>query len=145
MASIARDWIRYSQALRQAGVCDATKLEGYDKAMQQMLGRVSARVRASAFNAAFDAAVAKRGQPFNRIKDGAKISSVAELQSSKDADLLIVGTGLFGYDLQIYQELDSLLGTCNDSAHPGMAQPGVLDVQQFANKVNSYVFQTVKI
>jgi hypothetical protein len=232
-ASIAREWIRYSQALRQAGVCDATKLEAYDQTMQQMLGRVSARVRASAlrkditvlvdgavddiivplikyegsprqvaarqllsafdglsadettylgeaarcltvqchraavimlwtaaiarlhaaitqkgfaaFNAAVDAAIAKKGQPFNRIKDGTKISSVAELQRSKDADLLIVGMELFGYDLQVYQELDRLLGTRNDSAHPGMAEPGVLDVQQFANKVNSYVFQMVKI
>lgn len=77
----------------------------------------------AAFNAAVDAAIAKKGQPFNRIKDGE----------------------LFGYDLQIYQELDRLLGTRNDSAHPGMAQPGVLDVQQFANKVNSHVFQIVKV
>ncbi|HET6958954.1 MAG TPA: hypothetical protein VFI56_20305 [Vicinamibacterales bacterium] len=36
----------------------------------------------AAFNAAVDAAIAKKGQPFNRIKDGE----------------------LFGYDLQIYQE-----------------------------------------
>jgi hypothetical protein len=232
-AAIARDWIRYSQALRQAGVCDANKLEGYDQSMQQMLGRVGARVRASAlrndlsafvdgavddivvplikyegsprqvaarqllstfeglssdetayldeaarcltvqchraavimlwtaaiarlhaaitlrgftaFNAAVDAMTAKKGQPFSRIKEGAKISGVAELQRSKDSDLLLVGMELFGYDLQIYQELDRLLGTRNDSAHPGMAQPGVLDVQQFAAKVNSYVFQIVKV
>src|SRR5204863_1661550 len=38
------------------------------------------------FNAAVDAAIAKKGQPFSRIKDGANISSVAELQRSKDAD-----------------------------------------------------------
>jgi len=92
-----------------------------------------------------DATIGKKGAPFNRIKEGSKISSVAELQRSKDADLLLVGMELFGYDLQIYQELDRLLGTRNDSAHPGMAQPGVLDVRQFATKVNGYVFQLVKV
>lgn len=35
----------------------------------------------AAFNTAVDAALAKKGQPFNRIKDGAKISSVTELHA----------------------------------------------------------------
>lgn len=232
-AEIAREWIRHSQSLRQAGVCDATRLESYDQAMQQMLGRVGARVRASAlrkdldvlvdgavddiivplikhegsprqvaarqllatfqglsadesayideasrcvtvqchraaiimlwaaaiarmhaaigvqgfavFNSAVDSTIARKGSPFNKIKESAKVSSVAELQRSRDADIVLVGIELFHYDLQVYQELDRLLGTRNDAAHPGMAEPGALDVQQFANKVNNYVFQLVTI
>jgi hypothetical protein len=97
------------------------------------------------FNAAVDAAVARKSAPFHRIKDSAKISSLPELQRSKDADLLIVGMELFGYDLQIYQELDRLLGIRNDSAHPGMAKPTALDVQQFASKVSSYLFEKVPV
>jgi hypothetical protein len=73
-----------------------------------------------AFNAAVDAAVARKSPPFHRIKDSAKISSLAELQRSKDADLLIVGMELFGYDLQIYQELDRLLGIRNDFRYPAV-------------------------
>ncbi len=98
-----------------------------------------------AFNAAVDAAVARKSPPFHRIKDSAKISSLAELQRSKDADLLIVGMELFGYDLQIYQELDRLLGIRNDSAHPGMARPSALDVQQFASKLSTYLFEKVPL
>lgn len=97
----------------------------------------------SAYNAAVDATKVKAGNPFSRIKDNAKVSSHPELQKSRDADILIVGMELFGYDLQIYQELDRLLGTRNDAAHPGQAQPGALDVQQFANKLADFVFQRI--
>ena len=98
-----------------------------------------------AFNKAVDSITAKKGPPFNKIKESAKVSSYAELQRGRDADMLVVGMELFGYDLQVYQELDRLLGTRNDAAHPGMSQPGALDVQQFATKIQSYVFQVVTV
>jgi hypothetical protein len=97
----------------------------------------------AAYNAAVDSAIARSGSPFNRIKQGAKLSSLAELQRSRDADLIIIGIDLFAYDLQIYQELDRLLGTRNDAAHPGMGQPGALDVQQFASKLRRFVFDRI--
>jgi hypothetical protein len=97
------------------------------------------------FNKAVDAASSKKGSPFNRVRQSAKITSLPELQRSRDADLLIVGMELFGYDLQAYQELDRLLGQRNDCAHPGMNHPGALDVQQFAAKLRSLVFEAVRL
>lgn len=97
------------------------------------------------YNAAVDTASSKKGAPFNKIKQSAKITSLPELQRSRDADLLIVGMELFGYDLQSYQELDRLLGQRNDCAHPGMNHPGALDVQQFATKLRSLIFEKVKL
>ena len=99
----------------------------------------------NAFNSAIDSCVTKKGVPFNKIKESAKISSLPELQRSRGADVLIVGLELFGYDLQTFQELDRLLGTRNDAAHPGQFQPNALDVQQFAQKISLHVFQTVKL
>jgi hypothetical protein len=98
-----------------------------------------------AYNRAVDAVMSKKGAPFNRVKDGAKISSLPELQRSRDADVLLVGMELFGYDLQVFQELDRLLGARNDAAHPGMAQPGALDIQQFASKLKTLIFDRIKI
>lgn len=97
----------------------------------------------NAFNAAVDSCISKKGAPYNKVKDGTKIASLPELQRSRDADILVVGLELFGYDLQAYQELDRLLGTRNDAAHPGQFQPNALDVQQFAQKLSQHVFQTV--
>lgn len=97
----------------------------------------------NAFNAAIDSCVSKKGIPYNKVKEGAKISSLPELQRSRDADVIIVGLELFGYDLQAYQELDRLLGTRNDAAHPGQFHPNALDVQQFAQKIGLHVFQAV--
>src|SRR6266571_306404 len=235
LASIARDWLRLSPGLRDAGVCSTEKLDEYDRTMQDLLTSTTARARASAlasklrvfvdgafdavvvplikyqgsprqvaarqaaaafakstltpeertyidesarcvtvqcyraaiimlwaagiailhaavtkggfdaYNAAGDATSSRKGAPFNRIKDSAKITSVPELQRSRDADLITVGMELFGYDLQIFQELDRLLGTRNDSAHPGMAHPGALDVQQYATKLASLIFDRVSI
>ena len=99
----------------------------------------------NAFNSAIDSCITKKGAPFNKVKEGAKISSLPELQRSRDADVLIVGLELFGYDLQTFQELDRLLGTRNDAAHPGQFQPNALDVQQFAQKLSLHVFQTVAL
>lgn len=95
------------------------------------------------YNSAVDSLAAKKGAPFNRIKQSAKITSLPELQRARDADLLIVGMELFGYDLQTYQELDRLLGLRNDCAHPGMNHPGALDVQQYATKARSLIFDKV--
>jgi hypothetical protein len=99
----------------------------------------------NAFNSPIDSCIAKKGVPFNKIKEGAKISSLPELQRSRDADVLIVGLESFGYDLQTFQELDRMLGTRNDAAHPGQFQPNGLDVQQFAQKLGLHVFQTVTL
>jgi len=101
------------------------------------------RLGFAAYNRAVDATTTKKGTPFNRVKDGAKISSLPELQRSRDADLLVLGMELFGYDLQVFQELDRLLGVRNDAAHPGMAQPGALDVQQYATKLSALVFDRI--
>lgn len=97
------------------------------------------------FNLAVDSCIARKGVPFNKIKEAAKISSLPELQRSRDADVLIVGLELFGYDLQTFQELDRMLGTRNDAAHPGQFHPNGLDVQQFAQKVGVHVFQAVAL
>jgi hypothetical protein len=234
VAEIARNWLRSSPAIRQAGICDSARLTHFDQSMQALLGAVGGRTRGStlakklapfiddvlkdvvvpviqfegsprqvaarqivagfgtalepeespyleeaaqcvtveayraaiimiwaaavarlhaaiikrgfdAFNAAVDSVRAKSGQPYNRVKEGAKVSSLPELQRSRDADLLVVGMELFRYDLQVYQELDRLLGTRNDAAHPGMGSPGALDVQQFAAKVGACIFHRVKL
>jgi hypothetical protein len=98
-----------------------------------------------AYNQAVERTIAKKGPPFNRIKESAKISSLPELQKSRDADLLLIGMELFSYDLQVFQELDRLLGIRNDAAHPGMAQVSALDVQQYGAKLANLVFAHVAI
>lgn len=98
-----------------------------------------------AYNRAVDATTSKKGAPFNRVKEGAKISSLPELQRSRDADILVIGMELFGYDLQVFQELDRLLGSRNDAAHPGMAKLIAMDVQQFATKVASLIFDKIPV
>ncbi len=96
------------------------------------------------FNKSVDVATAKTKHPFKRINSGARITSLPELQQSRDSDLLIVGMVFFQYDLQCYQELDRLLGQRNDCAHPGMNNPGALDVQQFASKLRRLVFDRIR-
>jgi hypothetical protein len=127
-------------------------VECYRAAIIMLWAAGMARVHGSVMNRGFesynnavDSAGSKRGAPFNRVKPGARITSLPELQRSRDADLLIVGMELFGYDLQIYQELDRLLGLRNDCAHPGMNNPGALDVQQFAYKLRTALFDRVPI
>ncbi len=99
----------------------------------------------SAYNAAYTAIIAKTGNPFNRVSKGATISSLPELQRVRDFDIIVVGMELWKYDLQTYEELDRLLGIRNTYAHPGMAIPTIMDVQQFAAKVDSFVFSLVKV
>ena len=59
-------------------------------------------------------------------------------------DIIVVGMILWGYDLQTAEQLERLLGIRNSAAHPGMLQPGAIDVQQFATSVGQYVFGVVK-
>jgi hypothetical protein len=234
LAAFAREWLRLSPAIRDAGICSAERLDHYDASMSDLLQSSNTRARASslkrkldsfadgalhdvvvpiiqfegnprqvaarqineafsgslseeeysyvdeaarcvtvhchraaiimlwaaamarfhaavvaagftAFNAAVDRIAPKKGAPFTKIKEAAKLTSVPELQRSRDADLLIIGMELFGYDLQVYQELERLLGTRNDAAHPGMARPTALDVQQFASKMRALVFDRVQV
>ena len=231
-ASVAREWIRHSQQLRERGVFSLPTLEKYDSSMSELLNATKARTRASsykkklatflsafndeiviptikhegspeqaaarqlyallaphltpdesayveeaarcatmrcyraalvllwaagiarihnavervgfdAYNKALKAAAAKKGYPFAKLSQ-AEITSQPELQKTRDFDLLIVGMGLWGYDLQVFQELERLLEIRNSAAHPGMFQPSPLDVQQFATKLDDYVFQNVK-
>jgi hypothetical protein len=99
----------------------------------------------SAYNTAYATTIKKVGNPFNRVSKGTIISSLPELQRVRDFDILVTGMELWKYDLQTYEELDRLLGTRNTYAHPGMADPTILDVQQFASKINSFVFNIVQI
>lgn len=96
----------------------------------------------NAFNAALDGTLQKKGTPFSRVSK-TQIGSLPELQRARDFDLLVVGMSLWGYDLQVYEELDRLLGIRNSAAHPGMVQPSALDVQQFASKLATYLFAKV--
>lgn len=233
LSEIAREWIKISQLLRSAGLCEGAKLREFDDAMRDVLESAGNRTRASTlqkrlqpfldgaldhvivpliqhegsprqvagrqlqeifdgvvtsdeqayiweasqcitvqanrasiimlwaagiarlhsaiirigfdkFNAAVDKITAKKGQPFSRVKDNSKLSSLPELQRARDSDLIILGMELFGYDLQVYQELDRLLGIRNDCAHPGMARPDVIDVQQIATKLRESLFKHVK-
>jgi hypothetical protein len=232
LASVAREWLRVSQNLRERAICDSAKLSEFDQLMEDVLNSTTIRARASslqrklspfvegaitsvvvpliqfegsprqvaarqvlgainspltpdendyvqeaarcvtiqgyraaiimlwaaamarfhaaivgrgfdAFNKAVDATISKKGHPFSRVRDGSKLTSLPELQRSKDADLIVVGMELFGYDLQVFQELDRTLGVRNGAAHPGMGQPTSLDVLQFASKVDQYVLQYV--
>ncbi len=99
----------------------------------------------SAYNTAYATTIAKTGNPFNKVSKGATISSLPELQRIRDFDILVVGMELWKYDLQTYEELDRLLGARNTYAHPGMANPTILDVQQFASKIDTFIFSKVKI
>lgn len=97
------------------------------------------------YNTAYTTTIAKAGNPYNKVSKGATLSSLPELQRVRDFDLLVVGMELWKYDLQGYEELDRLLKTRNTYAHPGMATPSILDVQQFASKLNTHVFSVIKI
>lgn len=97
----------------------------------------------NAFNAALDQTVQKKGSPFNRVSK-TQVSSLPELQRARDFDLLVVGMDLWKYDLQVFEELDRLLGIRNGAAHPGMLKPNALDVQQYATKLGTYVFAVVR-
>lgn len=100
------------------------------------------KVGFNAYNAALEGTVQKKGSPFNRVSK-TPVASMPELQRSRDFDLLVVGMDLWKYDLQVFEELDRLLGIRNSAAHPGMLKPTALDIQQYALKVASYVFGVV--
>ena len=94
------------------------------------------------YNSALDRASQKKGNPFNKVAK-TTLGSLPELQRCRDFDLLVVGMELWKYDLQVFEELDRLLGIRNSAAHPGMLKPSALDVQQYASKINTYVFGIV--
>lgn len=110
------------------------------------VSRIHAAVETRGF-AAFNAAVAitqtKKTHPFTIVRGDLTLKSSPDLQRIADGVVLVVGMELFSYDLQVYQELSRLLGQRNDSAHPGMAVPKALDVEQYAVKLNQYVFQMI--
>jgi hypothetical protein len=111
------------------------------------IARLHTRIQSlgfSAFNAAAAAAAAKKGPPYNRLTKNLSIQSLAELQRSRDFDVLAVGLELWSLDLQTFEELERLLGIRNSAAHPGMFQPGALDVLQFATKLRTHLFETIK-
>jgi hypothetical protein len=94
------------------------------------------------YNLAMDQTIQKKGSPFSRVAK-TTVTSLPELQRSRDFDLLVVGMELWKYDLQVFEELDRLLGIRNSAAHPGMLKPTALDVQQYASKIATYVFSVV--
>jgi hypothetical protein len=98
----------------------------------------------NAYNTALDEATQKKGSPFNRVSK-TPVASLPELQRCRDFDLIVVGMELWKYDFQVFEELERLLGIRNSAAHPGMLKPSALDVQQYASKVSSYVFEVVLI
>jgi hypothetical protein len=106
------------------------------------LHRAIEKVGFNTYNSALDQTTKKTGNPFNKVSK-TTIASLPELQRCREFDLLVVGMELWKYDLQIFGELDRLLGIRNSAAHPGMLKPSALDVQQFASKVSAYVFEVI--
>jgi len=96
----------------------------------------------NAYNAALDKTLLKKGNPFNRASK-TPVASLPELQRCRDFDLLVIGMELWKYDLQVFEELDRLLGIRNSAAHPGMLKPSALDVQQYASKLGTYIFSII--
>ena len=102
------------------------------------------KVGFNTYNTALDQITQRKGQPFIRVSK-TQIASLPELQRCRDFDVIVVGMELWKYDLQVYEELDRLLGIRNSAAHPGMLKPTALDVQQYASKLSTYVFGVVRI
>lgn len=102
------------------------------------------RIGFNAYNLSADQTTQKKGSPFNKVSR-VVVASLPELQRSREFDLLVVGMELWKYDLQVFEELDRLLGVRNSAAHPGMLKPTALDVQQYASKVATYVFDVIPI
>ncbi len=61
----------------------------------------------NAYNLALSQATQKKGHPFNRVSK-TNVLSLPELQRARDFDLLVVGMELWGYDLQVFEEMDRL-------------------------------------
>lgn len=112
-------------------------------AMARLHGAIE-KLGFNAYNIAVDQVAQKKGNPFSKVSRTC-VASLPELQRCRDFDLLVVGMELWKYDLQVYEELDRLLGIRNSAAHPGMLKPSSLDVQQYASKVCTYVCRIVPI
>ncbi len=96
-----------------------------------------------AFNAALGTSAARKGHSYTTVKGQAAINSLPELQRISDFVILVVGMELWHYDGPAFAELAALLQTRNNAAHPGMANPGLLDVQQFVQKLIDRVFAVI--
>lgn len=103
------------------------------------------RMGFAAYNVAFDQSILKRGSPYSRMSRSGNITSLPELQRSRDFDILVAGMELWRYDLTVFEQLERLLGTRNGAAHPGMLNPNATDVLHFAQNVSSYVFSLVAL
>ena len=101
------------------------------------------KVGFDAFHGAVAAVNAKKGAPYTKVAKGMAVSSLADLQRSRDYDLLVVGMEVWRYDLQALEELERLLGQRNSAAHPGLYQPNGLEVQQFASKLSRFIFGAI--
>lgn len=97
----------------------------------------------SVFSRALTIIATKKAYPLNRIQERGPVMSRSELQLVPDFTLLVVGMELWKYDLQAFNELAGLLQTRNSAAHPGMASPGLLDVQHFTGKLIERVFAVI--
>lgn len=96
------------------------------------------------FNIALASTAAKKTTPFKYVSNVGPISTLAELQKMRDFDILVIGMELWRYDYQTFEELDRLLGTRNNAAHPGMVNPNALDAVQYARKLNDFVFSKIR-
>ena len=99
----------------------------------------------AAFNSAAAAVAAKKGHPFNRVTRPLALTSVADLQLTRDFDVIGVGMELWQFDLQAFEEINRLLGIRNSAAHPGTFEPTSLEVWQFAEKVKRYIFDVIAL
>lgn len=93
-----------------------------------------------AFNEAAQIVTKKTGQPYARATKNISFSSPADLQLSRDFDLLVVGIELWKYDIQAFDELHRMLAVRNSAAHPGSYAPTTTDVRQFAEQVRKCAF-----
>jgi hypothetical protein len=100
------------------------------------------RLGFNAYNSAVAKTKSKGRYPFNNVS-GNTITSLQELQLTREFDIIVVGMELWNYDMQTYEELQRLLGIRNNAAHPGMYEPAPIDVQQFATKLEAYIFKRI--
>ncbi len=83
-------------------------------AMARFHGAIENRIHS--YNAALDHVLQKKVPPFNKVSK-TPIASLPELQKCRDFDLIVIGMELWKYDLQVFEELDRLLGIRNSAAH----------------------------
>lgn len=112
-------------------------------AITRLHGSIENRLGFPALNRALENATKKSSHPFTSVRVRGPINSRPELQRVPDFAILVAGMELWQYDFQAFGELSRQLDTRNASAHPGMAAPGLLDVQHFTDKLIGRVFKTI--